>query len=565
MSNSQKSANQFNFDPKFNLITGNNNSIGKSTLAKILLWTLGCSPNLDDTWKSLDIKSLLIFNIGNEEYSVSRYGNQIFFKQPNEQWQVFEKITGEYSKLFAEITRFKVLLPNKQNTTKLEVPPPSYYFLPFYIDQKLGWTTTWNSFSNLQQYAQWKPIIIKYHTGYIDSHYFDIQEKIYEDLTEKKNIEEKVRSIETSINIINTYIPTSPKVTALTPNELDGLYQEVNCDLKKLQEDQENFFKSISELNAEKAYFQSQLNIAILAAQELNADYKFSVENIENDSISCPICGTQHDNSLVNRASILADKETADIQVENIKTKLSSINKKLEKSSILLTNIENEIQKINAKYNNSLATKKDSITNNHSIIEEIATSAIQIKVQKTIDQQNILIANFEKNIKQKQKEQKKFLTKEDKEKLDSAFKLSLSSYIEQLDATAVNLSEISSALNYSKIHDNGGAAESTRGLLAYYFAVLKQTYNARNEIFAPIIIDTPNQQEQANFNYSKIIDFIIRHTPSSAQLIICAMDRDEIQKYKDQANTIVLSKNKLLDTKKYDDLKHLLSFETYST
>ncbi|MDC5170075.1 hypothetical protein NRA36_15950, partial [Acinetobacter baumannii] len=162
-----------------------------------------------------------------------------------------------------------------------------------------------------------------------------------------------------------------------------------------------------------------------------------------------------------------------------------------------------------------------------------------------------------------QKEQNKLLTSEEKDKLNSNFKLTLSNYIEKLDATAVNLSNISSSLDYNKMHGNGGAAESTRGLLAYYYAVLKQIYTAENEIFAPIIIDTPNQQEQADFNYSKIINFIEQNTPDSAQLIICAMNRDEIKTYKDQAHTIFLTEHKLLDPQKYNELKNLLNFENY--
>ena len=112
------------------------------------------------------------------------------------------------------------------------------------------------------------------------------------------------------------------------------------------------------------------------------------------------------------------------------------------------------------------------------------------------------------------------------------------------------------------MHGNGGAAESTRGLLAYYYAVLKQIYNAQNEVFAPIIIDTPNQQEQAHFNYSKIIDFIKQYTPKTAQLIICAMDRPEIEDYKKHAHVILLDENKLLSSEKYSSLKDLLNFET---
>ncbi|MGQ1274058.1 hypothetical protein ACT44O_09405 [Acinetobacter baumannii] len=563
MSNSQKSANQFNFHPRYNLITGNNNSIGKSTLAKLLLWTIGCSPALDKTWKIQDVRSLLIFNIGNEEYSVARYDNQIFFKQPNHKWKEFEKITGLYSQLLSKILKFNVLLPNKKDNTKLENPPPSYYFLPFYIDQQKSWVSTWDGFSNLQQYSLWKPDVIKYHTGYINSEYFDILEKISNNKSDKKIADEQIKSIETSISVINNYLPNNPKIIALTNTELHELYQQVDYDLKKLQEEQENFFKIIAELNAEKVYYKSQLDLAIVASEELEKDYKFSVENIENDSISCPICGTKHDNSLVNRASILADKVEADNQIANLEKKLITIDNKLIKSKKNLNIIEIKINEINTKYDNFLSDNNDYLNSNHSVIEEIATSAIQVRVQKTIEEKVLEVGKIDKSIRELKKEQGKLLTKEDKEKLDSNFKLSLRSYIDQLDASAVNLSEISSALNYNKMHGNGGAAESTRGLLAYYYAVLKQIYNAENEVFAPIIIDTPNQQEQADFNYTKIIDFIIKHTPHTAQLIICAMDRSEIQSYKEQANTIVLDENKLLDTKKYNGLKHLLCFEDF--
>lgn len=563
MSNSQKSANQFNFHPKYNLITGDNNSIGKSTLAKLLLWTLGCSTHHDPTWKSFDIRALLVFNVGDNEYAVGRYNDIIYLKQPSKGWQKFEKITGAYSKLFAEIVSFKVLLPNKKDTTKLETPPPAYYFLPFYIDQESSWTQTWSGFTNLQQYANWKPVVIKYHTGYINSEHFKILEDISKNQFEKKSVEEKIKTIETSINVINEYLPTSPKVIALTSNQLEDLYQKVNEDLTVLQQQQENFFKKISELNADKIYYQSQLDLALIASQELEKDYQFSVENIEYESIFCPICGTKHDNSLVNRASILADKVEAESQIETIKNKLIVLDKKILKNNETLSEIEAEIQLIHEKYDSSFSTHEISQPNKLNIIEEIATSTIHNRVQKTIEDGHIQIKKYDSEIRSSKKEQTNLLTKEERGKLDSNFKLSLSSYIEKLDATAVNLSNISSSSDYNKMHGNGGAAESTRGLLAYYYAVLKQIYNAQNEIFAPIIIDTPNQQEQADFNYSKIINFIIQHTPNSAQLFICAMNREEIKTYKEQANTIFLTEHKLLDTKKYKELKDLLNFENY--
>lgn len=38
--------------PNLNLITANDNSVGKSTLLKLIFWGLGCEPELDTTWNS---------------------------------------------------------------------------------------------------------------------------------------------------------------------------------------------------------------------------------------------------------------------------------------------------------------------------------------------------------------------------------------------------------------------------------------------------------------------------------------------------------------------------------
>lgn len=52
ISDSKKLANQFEFPKRLNLVTGNDNSIGKSTLVKNLFWALGCEPEFDEEWKN---------------------------------------------------------------------------------------------------------------------------------------------------------------------------------------------------------------------------------------------------------------------------------------------------------------------------------------------------------------------------------------------------------------------------------------------------------------------------------------------------------------------------------
>lgn len=59
---------------------------------------------------------------------------------------------------------------------------------------------------------------------------------------------------------------------------------------------------------------ESQLKLAESIISELDKDYIFSVENMNEGSVECPTCGTIHENSIAHRSSILIDKEKAEKQ-----------------------------------------------------------------------------------------------------------------------------------------------------------------------------------------------------------------------------------------------------------
>jgi len=563
-SDTLKSGNQFEFKPRFNLITANDNSFGKSTLAKLLFWTLGGDPVLDVTWTGFDVRCLVDFSVGNETYQAGRYGNIMFLRRPNGQWERFPKITGAYSEAFAEIVGFRALLPNRSDATKLETPPPAFYFLPFYVDQQRSWSQAWNGFTNLEQYARWQKTIIEYHTGYLLPEFFTFEEKIAAQNLEKKTAEGEVRKIETAIEVVKTYVPQSIKTVALSKGEFDALASEVSDDIAKLQAKQEELLGTIAEIQTERVYLQGQLDLAKLASAELEKDYTFSVECVEGESLLCPLCGTVHDNSSPSRASILADKDEADSQVMQLSGKIERLNKKLAKSQEKLESTRAEIEAINSKYKSlepSDAPDNQSIAAESSLLDSIASRAVQKHVQRTMEAKTALIRTIKSANRNLRAEQKKLLTKEEREDLNAAFKDSLAAYVQELNAQGVNLAPVESPLDYKKIHGSGGAAESTRGILAYYMSVIRQAYKAENEAVSAVVIDTPNQQEQADFNYEKILKFLMDTVPSNAQLILCAMNRDEIENYKSAAHVIVLDEKKILRDTKYAECRSLLNFD----
>ena len=62
-------------------------------------------------------------------------------------------------------------------------------------------------------------------------------------------------------------------------------------------------------------------------------------------------------------------------------------------------------------------------------------------------------------------------------------------------------------------------------------AIYKTIVKYGNEVIAPYIVDSPNQQEQSKINYSKILSLIRESIPTGAQLILCAMRNDIINDF----------------------------------
>lgn len=558
-SDTQKSGNQFTFQPKFNLITGGvDNSLGKSTLAKMLLWSLGCDPDLDTTWQGFDVRTMVEFTIGNAAFEAGRYGDSMFLRPRGGTWKHYPKITGEYAATFADLVGFRALLPNRKDSTQLETPPPAFYFLPFYVDQRRSWALAWNSFPKLEQYARWQKNIIQYHTGYLLPAFFELEEEIAERSTVKKAAEAEVRKIETAIEVVKEYFPPASKTMALTEAEFDALALEVNLDLGALQETQEELLHVIADTQSERQYLLSQLELAKVAASELEKDYAFSVECVEGDTLQCPLCGTAHDNSLASRASILVDKAEVQRQVELLTSKIATLDKKAAKSQEELNHVHIQIEAINKKYApREEAPPQDS---EFSLMDALASQSIQKRVQRTLESKAAVIREITRANRDLKKEQGKLLTKEQIEEMDAFFKYKLASYVDDLRAPGVNLEPVESPLDYQKLYGSGGAAESTRGMLAYHMAIIRQIHQAQNEAFAPIIIDTPNQQEQAKFNYERILQFLAKTIPTDTQFILCAMDRKEIENFKASAHVISLDEGKILTLKKYDDLRMQLAF-----
>lgn len=549
ISDSKRLANQFTFPKRLNLITGEDNSIGKSTLAKSLLWSLGCDPVIDEEWKSNDIKSILYFTINNKQYFSCRGSHSIILGAIGGETRRYTHITGDFSKDLSDLVNFKMKLPNRSDGN-LETPPPAYYFLPFYIDQIKSWSSPWDSFENLGQYSNWKKPLIKYFTGYLKPEHFDIEESICEYSDVKKESAVKIEKFQSAVEVIVDNSVDLP--IALDNEEFSRIQEEINTELRELIDYQTKLYDAQATITSNIYDLERQYELATSSANELEEDYKFAVESIPTDNLECPLCGTLHDNSLPNRALLLSEKDSLLDEANSIASKISELKLSLAEYNEDALFATYEIERINKKYiTDENASEKGLIA---QVIDTISTENVSRNIQVKIENEDLKISKANSSITGLRKDQRKLLSTKDKEELNSSFMLKLLGNIEALGSTGINLSKVKSPTDYKQLL-GGGAAEAARGLLAYQLSVLQQIHGANTCIVPPFVIDTPNQQEQAGHRYETVIKELMHSVPQDYQIILCAMENDALNEFKNNANVIKLSPDKLLNSTKYDSLR----------
>lgn len=551
ISDSKKLANQFEFPKRLNLVTGNDNSIGKSTLVKNLFWALGCDPEFDEEWKTNDIKAILYFTVDNILYIASRYHDSIIFGRVNSQLKKYPKITGEYSQIFSDIVNFDLKLVNRSDD--LECPPPAYYFLPFYIDQKRSWNQPWNSFDKLMQFSSFKRPLISYVCGYTKSEHFEMQEELFVQKAIIKEANEQIERISSAIQVIED-ISNDKSTIALSEEELNNVQNEIEIELQNFLEKQTRLFDTQTQINSELYDLEKQYGIALNSVRELEKDYAFAVEYIPEDVLECPMCGTKHDNSLLSRAGILTDKSIVEEEAGLIRNSLNLKRVALKNLQDELQEVRFEIKKINEKYVTSLPEIANSNHDMQNAIQSIALKNVSHNVSEIIVSHESKSKRAEKIQKEIKSDQNKLLSKKEKDELNTHFFKNLEKNIETLSATGINLHGVKTPMDFKKLL-GGGAAEATRGVLAYQLAILKQIEFANSCTIAPFVIDTPNQHEQAAANYLKIINLLKSNLSSRYQVILCGMDHIALDEFKKDCNIIKLDKDKLLKSSQYEILK----------
>lgn len=311
------------FSKGLNVVTSTDNHVGKSSLLKSLYYTLGAEVDFDSVWDRNSKLYLATICVDDDVYRVVRYMKRFAVFHGDNLLQITDSVTKELASLLGDIFDFAVYLPNK-DTEKVEMAPPAFTFMPYYIDQDKGWSGLYDSFSSITQYKK---------SDRIKSLYYHLN--IYtkgtvELMARRDRLKERLEALQAENNRLCTVLAALREETDnLPPAET---VQELEVHLKIPQKRIEALIKRIGESrnsiqSLETTLQQHQRQLQVI--REYRAIKDNDTKNKTHGPRTCPNCGYVFDEEIFNivRANYSALNEN--YMCQQIQLIINSIEKKL--------------------------------------------------------------------------------------------------------------------------------------------------------------------------------------------------------------------------------------------
>lgn len=542
LSENEKKARRETFDPTRTIIFGGNTT-GKSSLIKSIYQAFGAEPaKQHPRWKSAEVKTLVKFTVDSIAFQLLRDGSYFaIFTGDGMFLRSVTRVTSALAPYLASILDFGLILASRDDEP--QIPPPAFFFLPFYMDQDASWQNAWTAFDKLYQYYNWKEALVAYQTGIKNNAYYRTSAEY---ITKRSAMQEALgaeRGVSTVIKRLER--DSNAVIFSFEPKTFSDRIQRMLGESQVLADTEDRFRVSLTNLNAERALQANRLEIARRALGEIAQDFKF-LSRLQTDEIECPTCGTHYDNDFAARFAIASDEDKVAEVIAHLTAEIQRL--------------DTEIGKVYANFSVAQEQAKK--------IQEILLEAHgEVTLQAVIESEgrraadNLLAGQLEslQQVRADVESQAKKL----KEEMESLDKKAVSVRRERIDAYSRYLRKNFLSLDV-KAYSEGVFQTLTpslfetgstlpRALLAYQFAILLLISEHSPATVCPIVIDSPNQQGQDKEHLPQILKFIAENQPAGTQLIL-GIENDPGVEFGGKTINTPSEKYALLQSDQYDSV-----------
>lgn len=530
------------FTKGFNVVTSQDNHVGKSSLLKSLYYAMGAEVAYDQVWDKNTKLYIVTICVNEVEYKVARFQrNYAIFC--NEKLILLTHSVGyDLVKVFEEIFSFAVYLPNKV-TKKIEMAPPAFTFMPYYIDQDTGWSGLYNSFASIDQYRKNDRIkSLYYHLNIYTRDTVELlarKDYLMEEIEKLKEKEEKLRI---------TYEALLTETENLFPADtIEELEENMQIPKEQIAALVDRIGKTRNKMQSlETALRQHEYQLEVIQEYhkiKLKADTN---ANVEKNLHICPQCGYTFDDELYNIVRSNYNIRNEDYMCQQIQLIINSISEELgnyKDQYVELMKVLEEREKVYDESQDAYGVYvrqrglKDSLEH---FLKQLVDNASKQSGHGT-------------EIKKIEKELRKLPNKKEVEE----------KYIEYVRLNIMQLDAWNPAYdgNIKLLKPIKAQGTLENKIILAQFVGLFQTmeYFKSRAIRLPFVVDSPRAKE-ASVDSSKDILKLIFQVKMLPQVILATMDYTDFQTQINQkANVIVLTeKRKLLNSKDYELHKELI-------
>lgn len=543
MSDLEQGAFKTTFDPKMTIILGGN-STGKSSLIKSLYWVLGADPaRVHESWPNLKVTGLLEFQVNGETYFMLRHGSVFaLFDEARVLMGSMQKVTSQLAPSLAKLLGINLVLPDRKGNPT--TPTPAFFFLPFYVDQDVGWERPWQSFDGLRQFANYHKSIVSYHSGILPDEWYARRAELQVMTVEKGELQSQATVVERSALALRQSV--TQDALSIDQEAYEGAILRLLAELKKLREKRARFAAALSDVIAQRTLLNDQFEVGRRALKELENDREWLVER-GDEPIPCPTCGTVHENNFAMRFGIIEDREACVAVLNELVDQMIEVKAQVEAARLNLRTADQQI----AAAQEVLTIKQGEITLAQVIASEGQRQALSVFDQQAVDIE-AKVAELTSGIESVRKLIKKLENKARKDKIESFFAEKITDNLNSLDVKNINLDK-AQKIHYV-IKDTGSV--HPRAVLSYVLAFVSTCFEHSTAITAPVVLDSPLQQDQDPVNAKRIFSTIEAQRPENAQFIVGSVS---LNGYEMKGKVIeLLNERKLLQPQIYAEVSTII-------
>lgn len=262
--------------------------------------------------------------------------------------------------------------------------------------------------------------------------------------------------------------------------------------------------------------------------------------------MACPTCGHHYENSIADQFEIVQDKDGLFNALIISQEKLHELDHKawLERENI--SNINERISRIN----HILGIRKEDVSFYDVVAAQGRNEAGKI-IRGRIDQIDESVGAKRREEDAASEAMKEVVSRRRTQEIKGFFSERLFEFTSHL-SVRIDTTKTPSMTSMPF----GRGSEGPRGIIAYYYAFLHTARKYSSALFAPIVIDAPNQQGQDDMQ--RVMRFIIDQRPPGSQVIVATEDLFGLTETEASIVHVGKRENQLLDEDQYEEVSDIV-------